>query len=102
MAAGICVVSQNAFGVGVTAVPDPIGDDAWDGWMWFWEGSLIVTDATDPELQGGGTARIPIDNKSMRKMNETDTLIGVVGVVETGTATMIAQLETRVLEKPAA
>ena len=34
-AIGMCIVSENAFNAGVTAVPHPIADVSWDGWIWF-------------------------------------------------------------------
>ena len=38
---GICIVSEDAFGIGATAVPDPVADAGWDGWLWHQFYSLM-------------------------------------------------------------
>ena len=92
-AAGICKVSENAFGAGGSAIPDPLADISWDGWMWHttgWLGGLI--------LEGAGLARVEIDSKSMRKLPETDLLVGMVSTdSEAGTVTAQFKLITRML-----
>ena len=45
-ALGICNVTQNAAGIGVTAVPDPFIDMAWDGWFVHEQGFLTATSAS--------------------------------------------------------
>ena len=102
VAAGLCIVSENAFGVGVTAIPTPLTDIAWDGWLWYWAGSVFSDrTAAEAELAADNmtSVRIPIDSKAMRKFKETDVLVGVVEVVETGTATLTAHMEGRILVK---
>ena len=99
---GICNVSENAFGVGVTAVPQPLTDIGWDGWLWHKLLSPVLGfsvtegDNTGPLSQ----VRIEIDSKAMRKTKETDFLIGVAQVGnETGTATLQFGANTRILDK---
>ena len=98
VALGICIVSQNAFGVGVTAVPNPLTDIGWDGWQWHWIAPLHVSDLS---LEGTPfRTLVEIDNKSMRKMRSTDTIIGVVATgIEVGTATLTSTMQTRILSK---
>ena len=101
VAAGICIVTQNAAGIGITAIPTPIADIGWDGWLWYWTGGLSFGDLTagSEGKQLGGFVRVVIDSKAMRKIRITDNLVAVIEVVETGVATMVASLESRVLVK---
>ena len=99
-AAGLCVVTENAAGVGVTAVPSPITDIAWDGWMWFWTGSMWSPIGTETGASGTDSARIVIDSKAMRKWKNTDVIVGVFAVTsEVGTFVVQAVMNTRVLFK---
>jgi len=63
---GIAVVSGDAFAVGTTAIPKPIEDSSWDGWMWHQYFSLknagTYTTATSSNIQN-----LEIDCKAMRK-----------------------------------
>jgi len=97
---GMGIVSNNAFGIGVTAVPDPIADEAWDGWFVYEQGTLMSRDST-PLLDGIDSVSqlIVIDSKAMRKIHLTDVIVGVLGVVELGTSQMRAFLQTRILVK---
>ena len=94
---GMCIVSENAIGVGVTAVPAPIADIAWDGWLWYHLSSPQELDADATVATGN---RVVIDSKAMRKWKQTDVLIAVVETVsEVGTASLEATLNTRTLLK---
>ena len=99
-AAGIGIVTADAFGIGVTAVPNPFDDIEWPGWMWHAMGDLRTAAATlmvgDPPEN---PLTVPIATKSMRKLrlNEVATLVLQVG--ETGTATLDARAATRILVK---
>ena len=101
VAAGLCIVSENAFGVGITAVPTPIADDSWDGWLWYWTGTLSAVSANESEVSSSlaAQARIVIDSKAMRKVKASDVIIAVVEIVESGTITGRATIETRMLAK---
>ncbi len=96
---GMCIVSQNAFGIGVTAVPDPLTDIAWDGWFVYETGFAVSADASPSEAAPGSQLAIPIDSKAMRKINLTDTVVGVIAVTEIGTSTIQFALATRLLLK---
>jgi len=93
-ALGFCIVSENAFGVGITAIPHPVTDAEWDGWMWhqFWRvsGGLGTGDFS-------GVHNIIIDCKAKRKIPEPNVLVAVVETSEIGTATMSIFLDTRLL-----
>ena len=98
---GIGIVSDKAFAVGATAVPGPLTEIGWEGWMVHAQGaikssgpvSVDVTTAVDL------VQRVPIDSKAMRKFNTDETLVAVLETVEVGTATMHAELRTRLLSK---
>ena len=100
LAAGLAIVSENAAGVGVTAIPSPYTDKHWDGWMWHWSGSMYTVTTAPTDAEGCAVARIVIDNKSMRKFKASDTLVGVIEAgSEVGTAQLQAVLNTRLLVK---
>ena len=98
---GICNVTQNAAGIGVTAVPDPNVDVGWDGWLYHAGGELRSMGSTDASLIGANTAMVRhvIDSKAMRKTHASDAIIAVLSVTETVTAVMRGHLTTRILDK---
>ena len=100
MAFGICMVSENAFTVGVMAIPHPLTDIEWDGWIWHWVG-LLFTVATAPvDAAGCSVVWIPIDSKAMRKWKAPDALVAMGEVSgEVGTVQSQANLNTRILMK---
>jgi len=100
-ALGICDVSENAAGIGVTAIPAPLTDVAWDGWIWHHSGAGIIS-LTTTEEGNTGTAviRIPIDNKAMRKTPATNVLVGVIELgTEVGAPIVRMSANTRILDK---
>ncbi len=102
VALGIANVTENAFGIGTTAVPDPRVDIGWDGWIYHYTGSIFGPSATVDNSLGPAAIRLQIDSKAMRKIKSTDVLIGVAAVgVEVGTAVLQCHLETRILDKVA-
>jgi len=101
---GMCIVSENASGVGVTALPSPLVDIAWDGWMVFETGTLkqpqTVAAIESASNAGSSMARIVIDSKAMRKFKATDALVALLEVDrEVGAANFEAELSTRILLK---
>ncbi len=92
---GIGIASENAFGVGLTALMNPFDDSGWDGWMahGFWS-------VDGDSGAAGASLQVEIDSKAMRKIDETDVLYGSVDVaVETGTCIVSCTADTRVLFK---
>jgi len=78
-AAGVCVVSDQAFTIGVTAVPNPAGDASSDLWLlhqWLigsnWRGSGGV------DIAGQRGKTYSVDSKAMRKVEEGQNLIVVL------------------------
>ena len=98
---GIGIVSAAAFAIGVTAVPTPIDEAGWDGWLYH---QFFSIHAPLPANDGGAPAahqRVMIDGKAMRKFDVDDTLFGVLQVVEKGAANMTAYMDTRMLVQSA-
>ena len=102
-AVGICKVTSNAAGIGITAVPHPVTDIAWDGWLWyqffFLRAAIGPVADNEPSYPGSQFARYVVDSKAMRKANLTDNFIAVIEVTESGTASIDARLDTRLLSK---
>ena len=97
---GMCVVTANAAGIGVTAVPNPIDDIGWDGWLVYETGQIATMFTGFGEASPTQSVRVRIDSKAMRKFKETDVLVGVLGVFEQGAGSiMAAHLSSRVLLK---
>jgi len=97
-AIGAGIVSNDAFAVGVTAMPDPIADVEWKGWLYhrfFDVHSAGTFDQTDPNV----SIRFEIDSKAMRKLGFNETLFFVVETVEAGAASMAVFADSRVLVK---
>jgi len=104
-AVGLGIVTSDAFGAGTAAVPGPFGDPSWDGWFfhqyWTLRGIAAQSQGADVPINApGGTLRIPIDSKAMRKFKSNETIFGMIEVaVETGTAGLIFRGDTRQLHK---
>jgi len=94
---GLCIVSEDAAGVGATAIPGPLTDDIWDGWFVHRQGLV------SPGVQGDGNGiismDIQIDSKAMRIFSPGNNMVGVLETVETGVFSMTANLLSRQLFK---
>ena len=98
-AAGLCVVSAKAAGIGATAVPGPLTEDDWEGWLWHQHFVLKSPSGTIADMGSARVLNFIIDSKAMRKIESDTALVGMIEVAEVGTATMHAELRTRVLLK---
>jgi len=98
-ALGLCNVTQNAAGIGATAIPDPLTDIAWDGWFYHTTGDISTTTSSIVDGSNVTSQRVEIDSKGMRKTHLSDTLVAMLAVTEVGTATAEAYLTTRILDK---
>ena len=107
-AAGILLVSDEAFAAGVASIPTPLDDVDFDEWIWYKTFSLKAasviaggasTDA-DHMLSVSAAARFEIDSKAMRKFPVGKSLVAVMEVIEQGTgASITANIQTRTLVK---
>ena len=98
-AVGLALVTDEAFAVGATAVPGPISEIDWDGWMYHRIFDVHATGGTASDTIGLSVAQFEVDSKAMRKWDEGNTLMAVVEVVEGTTATMSVWFDTRILIK---
>ena len=97
-AAGIGIVTSDAFAVGASAMPTAFGDIDWKGWMWHSMGSihtavgaLAVGDPTDNPI------RVPIDVRSMRKLGLNEVVFLSFQPGELGTSVLQVLGVTRML-----
>ena len=99
-AAGIYMMTEDAFAVGVTAALDPLVDANSDMWLWhtFFDVRQNTNTLSDGANAFGMTFRTEIDSKAMRKGFDPErVMVGVTGVVETNAATVRIQADTRQL-----
>ena len=95
-AMGIGIVTLEAFTVGVTAVPHPMSNIAWDGWLYHRFFSVHVGDKTAGDVAYQQT-QFEVDSKAMRKLKDDDVIMAVMQVVETGVADMDVFFDSRAL-----
>jgi len=78
-AVGIAVVSEQAAVAGVASIPSPVANADWDGWL-YWQpilqGNVFLTGAGFSNRTG---FQYVIDNKAMRKIEDNESLVTVVG-----------------------
>jgi len=100
-AIGICVVTVDAFTVGVTAVPNPIADMSWDGWLYhrFFDVHSISGTIADGVNAGTVGINFEVDSKAMRKIGINEVVVATLEVIENGTAVMEVYFDTRILVK---
>ena len=94
---GIGLATAAAVAAGTTAVPTPIVEQEWDGWL-FWTPVQIIATATDEFTGPSASLNIEVDTKAMRKLEVEDALYAMLEMeVEEGTATGEARFDSRVL-----
>ncbi len=77
---GLCVVSDEAVVAGAASIPRPFDDAGWDGWF-VWQafsGHFDVTTDVGRVGLDGGSRQYEIDSKSMRKVNDNETVVLMV------------------------
>ena len=80
---GICVVTEQAFLAGATAIPGPLSEMFWEGWMWHQLTSFETNPAfVLPSNRGPGSERFTVDSKAMRKFDEGNVLVAVVELAD--------------------
>jgi len=100
-AIGFGIVTSEAFAAGIASVPSPVADADWDGWNYhqFFDVRAITATIADGVNAVSVYVRHAIDVKAMRKISSDDVYVGVIDVVEVGTATMVVNVDTRLLLK---
>ena len=97
---GIGVTTLAAVTVGITAVPTPITEQTWDGWLYWTPISVHGGEATAGDKDfGPAHQRTIVDSKAMRKLKEDQSLFAVWEVTEIGTATAHIFWDSRCLYK---
>ena len=103
-AVGLGIVSSDASGIGQTAIPGPVSDPSWPGWIWYhyWtvRGVAIQSAGSDTARNAFADLHLVIDSKAQRIMKTGETLIGMFEVgTETGNAAVRGFGQVRVLLK---
>jgi len=96
-AVGIGKCTLAAFTAGITAVPTPVTEVGWDGWLWHSFFSIHAGDVSSAAGRSEEHQRILVDSKGMRKFDGAEILYAVVEVVEQGTAVMDVYFDSRML-----
>ena len=76
-AVGMCVVSDEAAAVGITAMPKPYTDAESDLWLFHQYWSAPVSAPTAVGMNNVAVQYL-LDSKAMRKVNEDETLVGII------------------------
>jgi len=98
-AVGVGVFTASAFAIGVTAMPQPVTEMDWGGWMWhqFIDMRVNAANVFDGVMQG---LRVDVDSKAMRKLTSDEFVLGaIIEVTEVGTAQIEVSFDSRVLLK---
>ena len=97
-AIGIGVTTVQAFtDIGITALPIPIDDMAWEGWLYHQ--FFSVHDGLDAGADGSGFQRVMVDSKAMRKVGSNEVIFAVHQSVEIGVAVGKIHFDSRALFK---
>jgi hypothetical protein len=96
-AIGYAQATPEAFAAGTGSLRSPLLDADWDGWMWHTFFDIRTPGAT---IGGEGSVwRQAVDSKAMRKVQAGDTSFVIVETVETGTASVRFEFDSRELLK---
>jgi len=106
-AIGVGKATSAALAIGVTAIPTPITEDSWDGWLYHkffgvFSGAGVSGDASvDSDMVNPTSAatRFEIDSKAMRKIDIDEAFFVAFEVVLHGTAQMEIAMNSRMLCK---
>ena len=95
---GIGVVTNDAFAIGVTAMPGPLSNIDWDGWLYhrFISQHVAAANAFGTE---DSVLTFEVDSKAMRKITVNDTVFAMLEVTEIGTAEIDVFFDSRMLLK---
>ena len=97
---GIGIVTAEAFAIGITAMPIPVTDLNWDGWLYHSMVQVVAGDKTAGDVDfTGATQILDVDSKAMRKLRLGDTIFAALELVETGIVDMDFTFDSRVLVK---
>ena len=98
-AVGVAIINTQAFAIGATAIPGPLSEMEWHGWLYHRLFDLHSTSATVGNSAAGAYFNLEVDSKAMRKWSANETLVAMVEVVEIGTSVGEIFFDSRVLVK---
>ena len=92
---GIGVTTLTSFTVGVIAVPTPITEIDWDGWLYhtFFD----IRQGQTGMSNGSGYQKIEIDSKAMRKFDSQMVVYGALETTLVGVGSMRIHFDSRQL-----
>ena len=94
---GMCIVTDQAASIGITAIPHPATDAAWGGWFVHFFYSQQMRFGTGVGFDPNAVVQYPIDSKAMRKVDEDETL--AVVVENAGSEGIVITSSVRILSK---
>ena len=89
---GMGIVSNEAHATGDVAIPSPLLDVGWEGWLVHRFFAIHASTATATQRM-----QIDIESKAKRRIDAGEILFAKIAVREEGVATMEAKLASRVL-----
>ena len=99
-AVGIGIVTNEAFAIGQTALPGPLDEADWGGWMYYRFFDLHEGEGAAVNVNGLSSLQFEVDTKAMRKWEgNSETLVAMLQVVEKTAATMETWFDSRILVK---
>ncbi len=100
-AVGFGITTDEAIAIGITALPTPLSNEAWDGWFYhrYFDVRAVTATIADGVNAAAAAVEFEIDSKAMRKLPLGMTMFAVTQVVESGTAVLEVQGSSRVLVK---
>ena len=98
-ALGIAVVQAQAFTVGASALPGPLTEAFWDGWLYHRYIDIHSSTGTVGNQAWGSFLREEVDSKAMRKFSANEVVVCMLEVVEIGGVTAEIFFDSRMLLK---
>jgi len=98
-AIGIGLATLAAVTAGVGSLPTPLTEVGDENWLYHRFISIHAQEATESNLNGASWTRFEIDSKAMRKVPVGTSCYACLEVIEVGTASAQAFLDTRQLVK---
>ena len=74
-AVGIGVVSAEAFGIGITAIPTPYSDADWPGWLMWRSFALHLDVQSAVGFDLNSAVQLEIDSKAMRRAGSNEVFV---------------------------
>ncbi len=98
-AIGICLVTDDAFAIGITAMPTPVTDMEDDIWLYHRFFSVHAGAVTATAALARISESWEVDSKAMRKTPQGTTLAAVFEATEVGTSIIDVTFQSRLLDK---